>query len=121
MKKIFLVTTFLLLSTFSVNAQQTKSPTTGWVMKPAQCGNADTVIQGLKDFGEDPFIWMDGRSMAVECIFLNTRFVLAMNKKTLTWTLLEFTKDNKFACVLGSGKGMINMNTEINKKKGVDL
>ena len=106
MKKIFLITIFLLLSTFSINAQ-TKSPNTGWVMKPAQCGNADVVIESLKSSGEDPFIWMDGRSMAVEGIFLNTRFVLAMNTKTLTWTLLEFTKDNKFACVLGSGKGTI--------------
>ena len=119
MKKIFLVTIFLLLSTFSTNAQ-TKSPTTGWVMKPTQCGNADDVIENLKSAGENPFIWMDGRSMAVEGVFLNTRFVLAMNKKTLTWTLLEFTKDNKFACVLGSGKGMINMNTDLNKK-GIDL
>ena len=119
MKKIFLITTFLLLSTFSINTQ-TKSPNTGWVMKPAQCGNADVVIESLKSSGEDPFIWMDGRSMAVEGIFLNTRFVLAMNTKTLTWTLLEFTKDNKFACVLGSGKGTINMNTDLNKK-GIDL
>ena len=119
MKKIFLITTFLLLSTFSINAQ-TKSPNTGWVMKPAQCGNADTIIQSLKSAGEDPFIWMNGRSMSVEGIFLNTRFVLAMNKKTLTWTLLEFTKNNKFACVLGSGKGMVNMNTDLNKK-GIDL
>ena len=119
MKKIFLITIFQLLSTFSINAQ-TKSPNTGWVMKPAQCGNADVVIESLKSSGEDPFIWMDGRSMAVEGIFLNTRFVLAMNTKTLTWTLLEFTKDNKFACVLGSGKGTINMNTDLNKK-GIDL
>ena len=71
MKKIFLVTIFLLLSTFSTNAQ-TKSPTTGWVMKPTQCGNADDVIENLKSAGENPFIWMDGRSMAVEGIFLNT-------------------------------------------------
>ena len=119
MKKIFLITTFLLLSTFNINAQ-TKSPNTGWVMKPTQCGNANVVIESLKSSGEDPFIWMDGRSMAVEGIFLNTRFVLAMNTKTLTWTLLEFTKDNKFACVLGSGKGTINMNTDLNKK-GIDL
>ena len=121
MKKIFLVTTFLLLSTFSVNAQQTKSPTTGWVMKPAQCGNADTVIQGLKDFGEDPFIWMDGRSMTTEGIFLNTRFVVSMNPNNLSWTIVEFTQNNKFACILGSGKGTINLNTELNKKKGIDL
>ena len=119
MKKMFLTTIFLLLSTFSTNAQ-TKSPNTGWVMKPAQCGNADTIIQSLKSAGEDPFIWMNGRSMSVEGIFLNTRFVVAMNTKTLNWTLLEFTKDNKFACVLGSGTGTINMNTELNKK-GIDL
>ena len=66
---MFLTTIFLLLSTFSTNAQ-TKSPNTGWVMKPAQCGNADVVIEGLKSAGEDPFIWMNGRSMAVEGIFL---------------------------------------------------
>ncbi len=120
MQKIILIVTFLLLNTFSVNAQ-TKSPNTGWVMKPAQCGNADVVIESLKSAGEDPFIWMDGRSVSVEGIFLNTRFVVAMNTKTLSWTLLEFTKNNKFACILGSGQGTINMNTEINKKKGIDL
>tara|TARA_R100000742_G_C4279216_1_gene103238 strand:+ start:2409 stop:2765 length:357 start_codon:yes stop_codon:yes gene_type:complete len=118
MQKIILIITFLLtLNIYSVNAQ----PTTGWVMKPTQCGNADVVIEGLKSAGEDPFVWMNGRSMSVEGIFLDTRFVLAMNTKTLDWTLLEFTRDNKFACVLGSGNGTINMNTEINKKKGVDL
>ena len=69
MQKIILIVTFLLLSTFSTNAQ-TKSPTTGWVMKPAQCGNADDVIENLKSAGENPFIWMDGRSMAVEGLSL---------------------------------------------------
>jgi len=49
----------------------------------------------------------------------NSKFVLLINKKTGTWTFIEFVKDT--SCVLGVGEGSIILDLEKKKTKSVIL
>jgi hypothetical protein len=63
--------------------------------KPVLCGDTATVFKSLdKNFQEYP-AWV-GKDGANE-----SRYSLFVNKKTGSWTLIQFTKD--LACVIGLG------------------
>ena len=84
MKKL-LFTILCILSSVSLYAED----------KKISCLETKIVFKSLREeYGEVPFwIGMDDK--------LN-KFALFVNKKTGTWTLLEF--DKEFACALGAGQ-----------------
>jgi hypothetical protein len=62
--------------------------------KPVICTNIETIIERLTNkFEELPF-WSG--------VGLENKFVLMVNNKTGTWTMLEFNNDT--ACIIGEGK-----------------
>ena len=81
-------------------------PTTYWATKPVQCSNMETLINMTKSYGEVPTIIMDGQTGFPNGVTTPSKFVIALNPKTETWTLIEFVSDEQ-ACVLGSGQGNI--------------
>ena len=81
-------------------------PTTYWAQKPIQCSNMETLINMTKSYGEVPTIIMDGQTGFPNGVTTPSKFVISLNPKTETWTLIEFVSDEQ-ACVLGSGQGNI--------------
>ena len=55
--------------------------------------------------------------------FNQSKFVIAINPNSdpVTWSLVEFVDDGKQACILGFGRGAINIGQIPFKEKGVDL
>ena len=94
-----------------------------WAQKPAQCSGSDAVIELLKRHGENPSIWMEGITGFPNGSFNKSKFVIAINHDSnpVTWSLVEFVDDGKQACILGFGKGAINIGNIPLKEKGVDL
>ena len=94
-----------------------------WAQKPAQCSGSDTVIDLLKRHGENPSIWMEGITGFPNGSFNKSKFVIAINHDSnpVTWSLVEFVDDGKQACILGFGKGAINIGNIPLKQKGIDL
>ena len=94
-----------------------------WAQKPAQCSGSDAVIELLKRHGENPSIWMEGITGFPNGSFQGSKFVIAINHDSnpVTWSLVEFVDDGKQACILGFGKGAINIGNIPLKEKGVDL
>ena len=64
------------------------------IEKPVLCSTPRTVIEALSgsDFQEDP-IWTGNND--------EDRYVLMVNKKTKTWTIVQFNSNT--ACIVGSG------------------
>ena len=89
-------------------------PTTYWAQKPVQCSNMETLINMTKKYGEVPTIIMDGQTGFPNGITTPSKFVIALNPTTETWTLIEFVSDEQ-ACVLGSGKGNIALGRPADK------
>ena len=81
-------------------------PTTYWAQKPIQCSNMETLIEMTKSYGEVPTIIMDDQTGFPNGLTTPSKFVISLNPKTETWTLIEFVSDEQ-ACVLGSGQGNI--------------
>ena len=103
----------LLLLPFSAYAQdpllpesKPQMPTTYWAQKPVQCSNMETLIEMTKKYGEVPTIIMDGQTGFPNGVTTPSKFVISLNPKTETWTLIEFVSDEQ-GCVLGSGQGNI--------------
>ena len=94
-----------------------------WAQKPAQSSGSDAVIELLKRHGENPSIWMEGITGFPNGSFQGSKFVIAINHDSnpVTWSLVEFVDDGKQACILGFGKGAINIGNIPLKEKGVDL
>ena len=94
-----------------------------WAQKPAQCSGSDAVIELLKRHGENPSIWMEGITGFPNGSFNKSKFVIAINHDSnpVTWSLVEFVDDGQQACILGFGKGAINIGNIPLKEKGVDL
>ena len=84
-----------------------------WASKPAQCSGSDAVIEMMKKHGEIPTIWMNGMTALPNGAFNPSKFVITMNVNAtpVTWTLIEFIEstDTSQACILGFGKGDINI------------
>ena len=68
------------------------------VEKPVICSNLKTIIENLsKDYQEEP-AW-SGKDNT-------SRYIMMSNKKTGTWTIIQF--NDRIACILGTGNsGMI--------------
>lgn len=63
------------------------------VEKPVVCSDLKTVIENIsKEYQEEP-TWSGKDSQS--------RYVLTLNKKTGTWTIVQY--NDKLACVLGTG------------------
>ena len=88
--------------------EQQKSPLTYWASKPIQCSTPDEVVELMKKYGEVPTIIFEGTTALPNGVQSSSRFVVAMNPKTETWTLLEFTGPTQ-ACILGAGTGKVSL------------
>lgn len=106
MKKL-LMGVLLLLLPLSATAQETEAPNY-WASKPIQCSTPDKVVELMKKYGEVPTIIFEGTTGLPNGTETPSRFVLAMNPQTETWTLLEFTGPTQ-ACILGAGKGNVSL------------
>ena len=113
MKKL-LMGVLLLLPLSALAEEQQEPPMVYWAQKPIQCSTMEEIIELMKRFGEIPTIIMEGQTGLPNGIVSKSKFVVAMNPKTETWTLLEFVNDEQ-ACILGSGEG----NVSLGKKKGI--
>jgi hypothetical protein len=62
--------------------------------KPVVCSDVKTIIEGLSDqYNEQPF-WNG--------IGEDTKYILLVNPKTMTWSMVEY--NNKIAFIIGTGK-----------------
>ena len=86
--------------------QEPQVPYTYWASKPIQCSTIEDLVKMTKKYGEVPTIIMDGETAFPNGMRTPSRFIISMNPKTETWTLIEFVSDEQ-ACVLGSGQGSI--------------
>jgi len=92
-KKSIVAFLFCLTSTIA-NAQNEGSAYSS--QKPVLCDNTKKVLSALMEkWGEIP-VWTakDGQD--------DSRYLLLVNSKTRTWTLLQFTPET--ACILGLGE-----------------
>ena len=94
-----------------------------WATKPAQCSSGSEVIELMKRHGENPTVWMEGITGLPNGSFNQSKFVIAINPKAnpVTWTLIEFVDGGNQACILGFGKGSINIGQIPLQPKGLDL
>ena len=76
-----------------------------WTQKPVQCGTAQEMIDITMRFGEAPTVIMEGKTMNTTGALTKSKLVIAHNKDTETWTLLEFT-DKDTGCILNTGRGL---------------
>jgi len=99
MKKLITILVAALLTTAAI-AQSTQAK------KNVICEDTKTLYNDLVngEYAERPVWGGDGE---------NSQFVLLVNKKTGTWTFIEFVKNR--SCVLGVGEGSLILDLE--KKK----
>ena len=99
MKKLIVILVTALLTTAAI-PQYTE------VKKTVICNDTKTLYNDLVngEYAERPVWGGEGE---------NSQFVLLVNKKTGTWTFIEFVKDR--SCVLGVGEGSLILDLE--KKK----
>ena len=76
-----------------------------WASKPVQCGTAQELIDISLRFGEAPVLKLEGTTMNTTGIITKSKIVLAWNKETDTWTLMEFPQPD-MGCILSTGKGL---------------
>jgi len=115
MKKLMMTVALLLLplSGFAQDLsqelpEQQKPPLTYWASKPIQCSTPEEIVELMKKYGETPAIVFEGSAALPNGVQSPSRFVVAMNPKTETWTLLEFTGPTQ-ACILGAGTGKVSL------------
>tara|TARA_R110000868_G_scaffold26955_6_gene103092 strand:+ start:48 stop:383 length:336 start_codon:yes stop_codon:yes gene_type:complete len=86
-----------------------------WANKPVQCADEKEVISQVVLLGEKPIIIFEGTSVHPNGKARISKFVIATNQKTMTWTLLEFPVGSGQGCILGSGIGnILGSGNEIN-------
>ena len=98
----------LLLLPLSAFAQENSDVPIYWASKPIQCSTPEKVVELMKKYGEVPTIIFEGNTGSPDGSQTPSRFVIATNPKTKTWTLLEFTGPTQ-GCILGSGQGEFNI------------
>ena len=96
----------LLLLPLSAFAQEDADAPIYWAQKPLQCSTTDGIIELVKKYGEVPTIILNGVTALPNGAASPSKFVIALNPKTKSWTLLEFTQGDQ-ACILGTGEGDI--------------
>jgi len=91
-----------------------------WAQKPVSCTSGEKVIEMMKEYGESPTIWMEGMVGHPNGVITQSRFVIAMNQeaKPVTWTMIEFTDNGTQGCILGHGKGKINIGELLLQPRG---
>ena len=82
--------------------------------KPIMCENPDAITNLLNNMGEDPLMTMSNVSVGEKGQLIKTVIAFGMNKKTGTWSLVEFLNKD-WACVIGNGKGA----NVVNNKKDI--
>ena len=65
-------------------------------------------VDFMKQYGEVPTIILEGTTAMPSGNVSPSKFVIAMNPVSETWTLLEFTGPTQ-ACILGAGKGNVSL------------
>ena len=101
------------LSALSQETEQTEKPSVYWAAKPVECSTPIEIAALMAKFGEIPTIILDGQAGMDNGMVSPSKFVISVNPKTETWTLLEFSGTEQ-ACILGSGTGNISFG-----KKGI--
>ena len=76
-----------------------------WAAKPVQCGTPKEVVDITKQFDESPSILMEGYMKMQNGSFVKSKIVIATNKKTETWTILEFPEGGLVGCIVSTGRG----------------
>ena len=102
----------LLLSGLLYNTEvlaQEKKPEVTWAQKPIQCSSIQELVDTAKKYGESPTIVLEGNSVFPSGLETNSRFVIATNPLTKTWTLMEFLIEHDQGCILGTGTGDITI------------
>jgi hypothetical protein len=96
MKKLIVILVAVLLTTAAI-------PESTQAKKNVLCDDTKTMFNELVngEYAERPVWGGDGE---------NSQFVLLINKKTGTWTFIEFVKDR--SCVLGVGEGSLILDLE---------
>ena len=89
---------------------QEEQPEVTWAEKPIQCSSIQELIETAKKYGESPTIVLEGSSVFPNGLKTNSRFVIATNPLTKTWTLMEFLIEHDQGCILGTGTGDITIN-----------
>ena len=89
----------LLFSCHPVNAKNY------FASKPVICGLVEDVVNTSKGFGEIPILKGEGLTMNKGGALTPSQYVIAFNRETKTWTLIEFLSTGQ-ACVLGTGTEM---------------
>ena len=74
--------------------------------KPIVCQHPDYVVQVLTDeWGEVPIMTWNNVSVRENGELMKTTIAFGLNKKTGTWSLVEFI-DEDWACFIGNGWGL---------------
>lgn len=83
-----------------------------WTQKPTICALPDEVMALAASRGEFPTIVLDGMFAlpGEQPTLVPSKWVIATNEETGTWSLLEFT--NNIACIIGRGEGHIELLTK---------
>lgn len=107
MKKLIMMLSVLpalLFSTAAVTAPY-------WTEKPTVCALPEEVMQIAASRGEYPTIVLDGMFVLPGEVpsLVPSKWVIATNEETGTWTLLEFPKGSNMACIIGRGSGHIEL------------
>jgi len=95
---------------FSVAPLHNLNAAPQWANKPIQCASPQEVMDLLKGYGEEPYIYFEGSTTRPSGSFPST-FLITRNSKESTWTLVEMP-DSEQACILGAGRGEIKINND---------
>ena len=84
--------------------------------KPVICGTVEDIVGTSKNFGEIPILKGEGTSINDNGTLASSQYVIAFNRETETWTLIEFLSTGH-VCVLGTGTKL----QFFGKEKGIIL
>ena len=98
----------LLLLPLSLAAQEDVPTLNYWASKPIECATPEKIVDLMRQYGEVPTIILEGTTAMPSGNVSPSKFVIAMNPVSETWTLLEFTGPTQ-ACILGAGKGNVSL------------
>tara|TARA_R100000951_G_C2547462_1_gene151355 strand:- start:111 stop:434 length:324 start_codon:yes stop_codon:yes gene_type:complete len=80
-----------------------------WVSKPVQCGTLEDIVESSKIYGEQPSVVFDGLAITQNGDKTTSKFIIATNEETKTWTLIEFPAGQNVGCILGKGTGLVRL------------
>ena len=80
-----------------------------WATKPVQCGTLQDIVESSKIYGEQPSVVFEGQAINEKGDKTTTKFIIATNEETETWTLIEFPAGSEIGCILGKGTGLVRL------------